>query len=62
MKEVFEPVPLLVAALIGAGLVWVYSMAIAEPVLPATSNTNMILIGAAVGAGVQIGVRLTGVS
>jgi len=60
MSEVFELKPLLIAAAIGAALVWVYAQTIGQTC--GTSNTSGLLEGAAIGAGVQIGVRLMGVS
>jgi hypothetical protein len=55
--------PLLAAALIGAVLLYGASLFIAEDATGnGMSNTGVLGTGALVGAGVQIGVRLLGVS
>jgi hypothetical protein len=54
MKHAFEIVPILVAAAIGIAI-----FTAMNPQQPGTSN---ITNGALIGAGVQIGVRLFGVS
>jgi hypothetical protein len=61
MKKALEPVPLLVAAIIGVVLGFVLNGLI-NPNSSSTSQTNNLLIGGLTGIGVQIGVRLTGVS
>jgi hypothetical protein len=49
----------LIAAAIGAGLFWAYNQAMPTCSTKATSG---LMEGAIIGAGVQIGVRLLGVS
>jgi hypothetical protein len=58
MKKAFEPVPLLVAAVIGAAI-WTL---INNTNNGTTPLTNTILYGALTGLGVQVGLRLSGVS
>jgi hypothetical protein len=50
----------LVAAALGAGLFWAYSQTLGQNC--STTATSGLLEGAVIGAGVQIGVRLLGVS
>ena len=57
MKKAFEIVPLLVAAVLGALLWTVFNSSNQQ-----NSTGNSLLYGALTGAGVQIGVRLLGVS
>lgn len=64
--RVFEPVPLLVAAAVGAFVLTLVStiMNASNPCNPNNANaapTNLLL-GALTGLGVQIAVRVTGVS
>jgi hypothetical protein len=61
MKKPFELVPLLVAAAIGATLGYILN-GLLNPNSTSTSQTNVLLLGALTGLGVQIGVRVTGVS
>jgi hypothetical protein len=60
MSEVFELKPLLVAAVLGAALVWIYAQTVGQTC--GTEATSGLMEGAAIGVGVQIGVRLLGVS
>jgi hypothetical protein len=64
MKKIFELKPILVAAAIGAVMVSVISMFDADPADADLVGFNLtsILIGASIGAAVQIGVRITGAS
>lgn len=70
MKKVFELKPILVAAAIGAGLAYVFFQSISAQSSDDQGNvskclwipTMVALQGAGVGIGVQIGVRLLGVS
>lgn len=62
MKSPFEVKALLVAGGIGAGLLWLV-MQKGEPTTPpAMTSTEALSYGFALGLGIQIGVRLTGVS
>lgn len=59
MKHAFEIVPLLVAAIIGALVLYtVTAIANAQN----ANSPNYALLGALTGASVQVGVRLAGVS
>lgn len=65
MREIFEPVPLLVAAIAGATLFFLIANSgnlAAGSGVDTKSAGGTLLTGAAVGAGVQIAVRLVGVS
>lgn len=58
MSRAFELRPLLLAALLGAGLLWTWGY-----VRQSTgSHGGDLAVGAGLGAGVQLGVRLLGVS
>jgi len=61
MKNAFELKPLLVAATIGVVLGYLLN-GLLNPNSSSTSQTNTLLLGALTGLGVQVGVRLTGVS
>jgi hypothetical protein len=61
MKNAYELKPLLVAAAIGGLLLLVLSE-ILDSAGTTTTTANTALLGALAGAGVQIGVRLLGVS
>ena len=61
MNNAFELKPLLVAATIGVVLGYLLN-GFFNPNSSSTSQTNTLLIGALTGLGVQVGVRLTGVS
>jgi hypothetical protein len=64
MKNAFQPVPLLVAAVVGALLLYLVSGFVNSQngVNTAPAAPNYLLLGALTGLGVQIGVRLVGVS
>lgn len=59
-KEIFEFKAILAASVLGA-IVFLFVNTVSEDPV-ASSNTKAITYGAIVGAGVQIGVRLIGVS
>jgi hypothetical protein len=61
MKKAFELVPLLTAAAIGGLLLLIFSD-ILDNAGTTTTTANTALLGALAGAGVQVGVRLLGVS
>lgn len=61
MKKAFELVPLLVAGAIGAFFVYVIVNQL-DTTNPNRNNGIYAVIGMVTGIGVQVGVRLTGVS
>lgn len=61
MRKAFELVPLLIAAAIG-GLLLLILSEILDNAGTTTTTANTALLGALAGAGVQVGVRLLGVS
>jgi hypothetical protein len=61
MKHVLEPVPLLVAVVIGAILLYLIG-AYQSQNNSTNAAPNYLLLGALTGLGVQIGVRVTRVS
>lgn len=60
MNNAFDFWPLMVAAALGAGLLWAWQQTVGSSC--GTTATSGLLEGAIIGAGVQIGVRLLGVS
>jgi hypothetical protein len=64
MKKAFEPVPLLVAAVAGAIFLYLVTgfMNSSNGVSSIAPAPNYLLLGALTGVGVQLAVRLTGVS
>jgi hypothetical protein len=60
-KEPFEAKPLLIAALLGAALAYLLTEFL-DNSSTTTTTTNTFLLGALTGIGVQIGLRLMGVS
>jgi hypothetical protein len=61
MKSAFEPVPLLVAAIVGALALYLVS-GFMNSSNSTTTAPNYLLLGALTGTLVQIGVRAVGVS
>jgi hypothetical protein len=61
MKHVLEPIPLLVAAVIGAIVLYLVGVYQSQN-NPTNAAPNYLLLGALTGLGVQIGVRVTRVS
>jgi hypothetical protein len=62
MKTIFQPVPLLVAAVVGALLLYLVSGVVNASNPSNAAAPNYLLLGALTGLGVQIGVRVVGVS